>query len=149
MNYFYCWFLFRLFTTKPYVQRLYRCSCIHVAPSHLCDCLQLYTPSRTLCSSSDTLSLHILHIRLFTVGSHVSSTFSFSVWNDLPLPVRQKPPLDSFKFNLKICSFFLNNRSATFTLLCSCCSSVVWASPCDPFNLSSGCRFFSVFFVLQ
>ena len=39
------------------------------APSFLCDRLQLYTPSRTLRSASDTLSLQIPRTRLFTVGS--------------------------------------------------------------------------------
>ena len=46
----------------------YKCS-MRTAPSYLCDCLQLYTHSCTLCSSSDTLSLQILHTRLHTVGS--------------------------------------------------------------------------------
>ena len=36
------------------------CKCItRTAPSYPCDCLQLYTPSRTLCYSSDTDSVHI------------------------------------------------------------------------------------------
>ena len=39
------------------------------APSYLCDCLQLYTPSRTLRSSSDILSLQIPRTTLSAVGS--------------------------------------------------------------------------------
>ena len=70
------------------------------APSYLCDCLQLYTPSRTLRSASDTLGLRIPRIRLSTVGSRVFSVFGTSTWNDLPLPLPQKPSLDSFKCNL-------------------------------------------------
>ena len=31
----------------------------HTAPSYLCDCLQLHTPSCTICSASATLSLQI------------------------------------------------------------------------------------------
>ena len=42
-------------------------------PFDLCDCLQLYTPSRTLRSASDTLSLQTPRTRLPTVGSHAFS----------------------------------------------------------------------------
>ena len=69
--------------------------------SYLCDCLQLYTPSRTLRSASDTLSLQIPRTRLSTVGSRAFSVFRPSAWNDLRLPLRQKPSLDSFKSNLR------------------------------------------------
>ena len=71
------------------------------APSCLCDCLHLYTPSRTLRSASDILSLQIPRTRLCTVDSRAFSVFGPSTWNDLPLPLRQKPSLDSFKSNLK------------------------------------------------
>ena len=57
-------------------------------------CLQLYTPSRTLRSASDTLSLQIPRTRLSTVGSRAFSVFGRSGWNDL-LPLRLKPSLDS------------------------------------------------------
>ena len=40
-----------------------RLSPTRIARSFLCDCLQLYTPSRTLRSASDTLSLPIPRIR--------------------------------------------------------------------------------------
>ena len=56
-----------------------------------CDCHQHYTPSRTLRSASDTLSLQIPRIRLSTVGSRAFSVFGPSAWNDLPLPLQQKP----------------------------------------------------------
>ena len=82
------------------------CKCItDTAPSYLCDCLQLYTPSRTLRSSSGTPSLQIPRTRLATVGSRAFSVFGPSTWNDLPLPRRQKPSLDSFKSNLKTFPF--------------------------------------------
>ena len=71
------------------------------APSSLCDCLQLYTPSRTLRSASDTLSLQIPRTRLSTAGSRAFSVFGPSTWNDLPLPLRHKPSRDSFKSHLK------------------------------------------------
>ena len=60
------------------------------APSYLLDCLQLDTPSRTL------LSLQIPRARLSTVGSRAFCFRSMNM-NDLPLPLRQKPSLDSFK----------------------------------------------------
>ena len=75
------------------------------AQSYLCDCLQLYTPSHTLRSASDTLSLQTARTRLSTVGSRAFSVFGPSTWNDLHLALRQKPSLDSFKCNLK--TFFL------------------------------------------
>ena len=84
----------------------YKCT-TRTAPSYLrdclCDCLQLYKPSCTLCSASDTLCLQIPYTtyRLSTVGSCAFSVFGPSTWNDLPLPLQQKPSLDSFKPNLK------------------------------------------------
>ena len=100
--------LFQYFHWLPIQQRIqykinslcYNCI-TGTAPSYLCDCLQLYTPSRTLRSASDTLNLQIPCTRLSTVGSRAFSVFGPSTWNDLPLHLRQKPSLDSFKLNLK------------------------------------------------
>ena len=76
---------------------------INVSRPYLCDCFQLYTPSRTLRSASDTLSLQIPRTRLSAVGSRAFSVFCPPTWNDLPLPLplRQKLSLESFKDNLK------------------------------------------------
>ena len=54
------------------------------APSCLCDCLQLYTPSRTLRSTSDSLSFQIPRTRLSIFGSSAFSVSVSSTWNDLP-----------------------------------------------------------------
>ena len=62
---------------------------------------QFYTPSCTLRSASDTLSLQIPRTRLSTVGSRAFSVFGPCIWSDLPLPLRQKPSLDSINSNLK------------------------------------------------
>ena len=62
---------------------------------------KLYTPSRSLRSDSGTLSLQTPRTRLCTVGSRAFSVFGPSTWNDLPLPLRQKPSLGSFRSNLK------------------------------------------------
>ena len=75
------------------------------APSYLCDCLQLYTPSRDLRSASVTFGLQIPRTRLCTAGSRAFSVFGPSTWNDLPLHLRQKPSLDSLKFKLKTFPF--------------------------------------------
>ena len=61
------------------------------APSYLCDRLQLYTPSRTLHPASDTFSLQSPRTTLSSVSSHTFSVFGSSTWNDLLLPLRQKP----------------------------------------------------------
>ena len=50
-----------------------------------------------LCSASDTLSLQISRTSLSTVGARAFSVFFPSAWNDLPLPLRRKPSLDSVK----------------------------------------------------
>ena len=57
------------------------------APSDLCDYLKLYTPSRTLRSASDTLSLQIPRTRPSAVGSRVYFVFGPSTWKDLPRPL--------------------------------------------------------------
>ena len=82
----------------------YKCSTC-TAPSFLCDCLQLYTPSRTFRSASDALSFQIPRTRLSTFGSWAFSVFGPSTWNVLSFPLRKKPYLDSFKSNLKTLLF--------------------------------------------
>ena len=68
------------------------------APSYVCDCLHLCTPSCTLRSASDTLSLQIPRTRLSTVGSRAFSVLGPSTWNDLPCrrALRHKPSLNYF-----------------------------------------------------
>ena len=88
------------------------CKCItRTAPSYPCDCLQLYTPSRTLCSSSDTDSLHIPRNRLSTAGSRAffvfgpsfsSSSFLFSS-SFLQWPYLFSRTESVFSLNLKTC----------------------------------------------
>jgi hypothetical protein len=76
--------------------------CIHgLAPNYLSDLISLYTPSRTLRSSSDPLKLNIPHTKLKTAGQR---TFTFQAptnWNTLPLPLRQQQSLNTFKTGLK------------------------------------------------
>ena len=77
---------------------------------------KLYTPSRSLRSDSGTLSLQIPRTRLCTVGSRAFSVFGPSTWNDPPLPLRQKPSLDSFRSDLKAFLFLQNCRPAMFSV---------------------------------
>ena len=104
------------------------------APSYLCDCLQLYTPSCTLRSASDTLSLQIPRTRLSTVGSRAFSLCGPSTWNDLPLPLRQKPSLDSLKCNLN--TFFSPKLSTCHVSVPCCCL--------HPSQICVCCRFSAV-----
>ena len=71
------------------------------ASSYLSNSLQIYTPSRTLRSASDPLVLRIPRTKLSTFGSRSFSAYGPSLWNTLPLSIRQKPSLSSFKSALK------------------------------------------------
>jgi hypothetical protein len=76
--------------------------CLHkTAPSYLSDTLSLYTPSRTLRSTADTLKLKIPRTKLVTAGQRSFSSQAPISWNNLPLNLRQKPTLTSFKAALK------------------------------------------------
>ena len=100
-----------------------------IALSSVCDCLQLYTLSRTLLSAFNTLNLQITHTRLTTVGSRAFSVFGPSLWNDLLLPVRKKHSLDGFKSNLKT---FLFPKQKTCHVLRSALLSSSASSLCCP-----------------
>ena len=76
----------------------------------------------TLPSASDPLSLQSPRTGSPTVVSRAFSVFGLFTWNDLPLPLQQKPSLDSFKSGLKKFLFF----SETIQLPCfpfrvACC----------------------------
>ena len=55
-------------------------------PPYLSD-LELYTPSRTLCSSADTLIVHIPNRRKRFQGQSAFSFTGPSIWNNLPFSV--------------------------------------------------------------
>ena len=71
------------------------------APSYLSGCLKIYIPSRTLRFSSDTRLLIIPRAKLSTFGSRAFSVSAPKLWNTLPLLLRQKLSLSSFKSSLK------------------------------------------------
>ena len=76
-------------------------------PAYLSDLLHLYSPSRSLRSSADTRLLKIPLYKCKTKGDHVSSYFGPSVWNSLPLHIRNATTIDTFKSALKTYLFNL------------------------------------------
>ena len=77
--------------------------------AHLYGCiselLHVYTPSRTLRSSSDTRILKIQQYKCKTHGVHTFSCFGPHIWNSLPQDLRHCSTLSSFKAKLKIFLF--------------------------------------------
>ena len=70
-------------------------------PSYLSELLHVYTPSRTLRSSSDTRMLEIQQYKCKTHGFHTFSCFGPHIWNSLPQDLRHCSTLSSFKAKLK------------------------------------------------
>ena len=70
-------------------------------PAYLSELLHVYTPSRTLHSSSDTRMLEIQQYRHKTRGFHTFSCFGPHIWNSLPQDLRHCSTLSSFKAKLK------------------------------------------------
>ena len=71
------------------------------APSYLSELLHLYSPSRSLRSSSDT---RMLKIQRFIHKTHGFLTFSYfgpRIWNNLPQDIKHSDTLSSFKSQLK------------------------------------------------
>ena len=70
-------------------------------PAYLSELLQVYTPSRTLHSSSDTHVLKIQQYKCRTHGFHTFSCFGPHIWNSLAQDLRHCSTLSSFKAKLK------------------------------------------------
>ena len=70
-------------------------------PAYLSELLHVYTPSRTLCSSSDTRMLEIQQYKRKTHGFRTFSCFGPHIWNSLPQDLRHCSTLSSFKAKLK------------------------------------------------
>lgn len=70
------------------------------APLYLSTSLQTHTTARPLRSSADNLLLHIPRTNL-TLGSRAFSVAAPRSWNDLPLNLRSKSSVLSFKSSLK------------------------------------------------
>ena len=70
-------------------------------PAYLSELLHVYTPSRTLRSSSDTRMLEIQQYKRKTHGFRTFSCFGPHIWNSLPQDLRHCSTLSSFKAKLK------------------------------------------------
>ena len=70
-------------------------------PAYLSELLNVYTLSRTLCSSSDTHMLKIQQYKGKTHGFCAFSCFGSHIWNSLPQDLRHCSTLSSFKAKLK------------------------------------------------
>ena len=71
------------------------------APSYLSELLHLYSPSRSLRSSSDTRMLKIQRFNRKTHGFRTFSHFGPHIWNNLPQDISHSATLSSFKSQLK------------------------------------------------
>ena len=70
-------------------------------PAYLSELLHVYTPSRTLRSSSDTRMLEIQQYKRKTHGFRTFSYFGPYIWNSLPQDLRHCSTFLSFKAKLK------------------------------------------------
>ena len=80
---------------------LCHCFFFETAPVDLSDLLCIYSPSRQLCSSSDSRTLRIPHILTKTFGHSSFSHAAPSVWNSLPHEIRHIQSTTAFKTALK------------------------------------------------
>nr|XP_033933927.1 uncharacterized protein LOC117442044 isoform X1 [Pseudochaenichthys georgianus] len=71
-----------------------------LAPPYLSELLHIYTPSRTLRSSS-AFQLTVPSARLITMGSRAFSHSAPRLWNSLPQDIRNMDSLPTFKSSLK------------------------------------------------
>ena len=83
----------------PISERIkYKVACMY-------ELLHVYTPSRTLRSSSDTRMLEIQQYKLKIHGFRTFSCFGPRIWNSLPQDLRHCSTLSSFKAKLKTILF--------------------------------------------
>ena len=71
-------------------------------PQYLSDLTHVYTPARSLRSSSDTHILSTLNVKLKSYGQRSFAYHGPTTWNSLPLALRCQQESDCFKWPLKI-----------------------------------------------
>ena len=76
-------------------------------PQYLSDLTHLYTPARSLCSSSDTRILSTPNVKLKSYGQRSFAYYGPNTWNSLPLTLRYEQESDCFKRALKTHLFSL------------------------------------------
>ena len=86
------------------------CMCFNAisgsGPVYLCEMPHVYTPSRTLRSSSDIRLLEIQQCKRKTHGFRTFFCFGSHIWNSLPQDLGHCSTLSSFKAKLKTFLFF-------------------------------------------
>ena len=70
-------------------------------PPYLSELISIYTPARSLRSSSDTLKLNPPPTHTRTFGERSFSFAAPSIWNSLPLSIRSSDTESSFRSSLK------------------------------------------------
>ena len=88
-------------------------------PAYLSELLHVYTPFRTLRSSSDTRMLEIQKYKRKTHGFRTFFCFGPHIWNSLPQDLRHCSTLSPFKAKLKtflFSQYFHPNISTQFLL---------------------------------
>ena len=77
-------------------------------PQYLSDLTHVYTPARSLSSSSDTRILSTPNVILMSYGQRSFAYHGPTSWNSLPLALRHQQESDCFKRALKTHMFSLN-----------------------------------------
>ena len=75
-------------------------------PQYLSDLTHVYTPSRSLRSSSDTCILSTPNVKLKSYGQRSFAYHGPSTWNSLPLGLRYQQESDCFKQTFENSSVF-------------------------------------------
>ena len=71
-----------------------------LAPSYLCDLIELYEPPRNL-RSSDKHLLRVFKTKFVTLGDKSFCHAAPAVWNELPIDLRKETSIEIFKSKLK------------------------------------------------
>ncbi len=93
------------FPFQKHIKYKVACMCFSAisgsGPAYVSELLHVYTPSRTLRSSSDTCMLEIQQYKRKTHGFRAFSCFGPHIWNSVPQDLRHCSTLSSFKAKLK------------------------------------------------
>ena len=92
-------------TTLHNVAALCHSSLSGSGPQYLSDLTHVYTPARTLHSSSDTRILSTPNVKLKSYGQRSFAYHGPTTWNSLPLTLRYQQESDCFKQALKTSVF--------------------------------------------
>ena len=77
-------------------------------PQYFSDLTHVYTPARSLRSSSDTRILSTPNVKLKSYGQRSFAYHGPTIWNSLPLALKHQQESDCFKRALKTHMFSLN-----------------------------------------